>query len=28
MFGKDLVVMEDYDAMKTIEEMDFSFIPI
>jgi len=28
MFGKDLVVMVDYDAMKTIEEMDFSFIPI
>ena len=28
MFGKDLMVMVDYDAMKTIEEMDFSFIPI
>ena len=28
MFGKDLVVMIDYDEMKTIEEMDFSFIPI
>jgi hypothetical protein len=28
MFGKDLVVMVDYEEEKTIEEMDFSFIPI
>ena len=27
MFGKDLVVMVDFDATKTIEELDFSFIP-
>ncbi|XP_039815069.1 uncharacterized protein LOC120677956 [Panicum virgatum] len=28
MFGKDLVMVIDYDETKTKEEMDFSFIPI
>lgn len=28
MFGKDLVIMIDYDEKKTIEEMEFTFIPI
>ncbi|RLM59154.1 retrotransposon protein, putative, unclassified [Panicum miliaceum] len=28
MFGKDLVVMVDFGNSKTIEELDFSFIPI
>jgi hypothetical protein len=27
-FGKDLVVMVDFDESKTIEELVFSFIPI
>ncbi|KAF8723248.1 hypothetical protein HU200_021763 [Digitaria exilis] len=28
MFGKDFFVMVDYDETKTVQEMDFSFIPI
>ncbi|CAO2149240.1 unnamed protein product [Urochloa humidicola] len=28
MSGKDLVVMADYDGSKTVEEMEFNFIPI
>uniref|UniRef100_K3YLC4 Uncharacterized protein n=1 Tax=Setaria italica TaxID=4555 RepID=K3YLC4_SETIT len=28
MFGKDLLVMVNYDETKTIEEMEFAFIPI
>lgn len=28
MFGKDLVVMVDYDASKTIKKMEFVSIPI
>jgi hypothetical protein len=28
MFGKDLVVMVEYDGEKTLEEMEFAFIPI
>lgn len=28
MFGKDLIVMIDLDETKTIEEMEFNFIPI
>jgi hypothetical protein len=28
MFGKDLVVMVDYNAEKTLEELVFAFIPI
>ncbi|CAO2188550.1 unnamed protein product [Urochloa humidicola] len=28
MFGKDLVIMVDYDEKKSIEEMEFVFIPI
>jgi hypothetical protein len=28
MFGKELVVMVEYDGEKTLEEMEFAFIPI
>jgi len=28
MFGRDLVVMTDYDPNKTVEELEFFFIPI
>lgn len=28
MFGKDLVIVVDYDETKTLEEMTFAFIPI
>ncbi|CAO2148944.1 unnamed protein product [Urochloa humidicola] len=28
MFGKDLVLMVDYDETKTIEELEFAYIPI
>jgi hypothetical protein len=28
MFGKDLVVMVEYEGEKTLEEMEFAFIPI
>jgi hypothetical protein len=28
MFGKDLVVMVEYDEEKTLEELEFAFIPI
>jgi len=28
MFGKDLVVMVDFDPTKTIDEVEFIYIPI
>lgn len=28
MFGKDLVVVADFDGDKTIDEVEFNFIPI
>ena len=28
MFGKDLVVMAEFDGEKTIDEIEFNFIPI
>ena len=28
MFGKDLVIVADFDGDKTIDEVEFNFIPI
>jgi hypothetical protein len=28
MFGKDLVVVADFDGEKTIDEVEFTFVPV